>query len=182
VVSAPLLIPLVLIHGLINPHYEPSNIAATIPFRPEGVEFAISIYSAISIFLAVAVSWLQVKSDEFFEWLVAHRFPILAVGLVSQSIAMVKLVEKRGKAVYQAQTARGIPTGPSLFYRVRALPSVILPVITSLINEAEHRSIALWSRGFLQFPFRGVSPPAASISELIWAGAPFLPTVGVSFL
>jgi energy-coupling factor transport system permease protein len=170
-VSLPLLVPLLLIHSLVNPQFEIDGKIWVVPLRTQGFVFAIAVYSNLAVFLAIAIAWWQVNRDEFFDWMVARRVPVLLVGLVAQSMAMVTLIEKRGRAVFKAQTARGIPTGPNWRYRFRALPSVVLPVVTSLINEADQRSTVLWSRGFLQHNFAATKVPFGEVSECGWAVA-----------
>jgi energy-coupling factor transport system permease protein len=157
--SLPLLVPLLLIHSLVNPQFKMDSKLLSVPLRTQGFVFAISVYANLAIFLAIAIAWWQVNRDEFFDWMVARRVPVFLVGLVAQSMAMVTLIEKRGMAVFKAQTARGIPTGPNWLHRFRALPSIVLPVITSLINEADQRSTVLWSRGFLQHNFAATKVP-----------------------
>lgn len=170
-ISLPLFVPLMLIHGLVNPQFEIESNIWSVPLRPQGVAFALSVYSGLSIFLAIAVACLQVNRNEFFDWMVARRVPVFLVGLVAQSMAMVTLIEKRSRAVFKAQTARGIPTGPNWGHRIKALPSIVLPVITSLINEADQRSTALWSRGFLEYRFAAKETPFGTIAEFGWAAA-----------
>jgi len=180
-ISLPLLVPLILIHGLVNPQFEMNARMWSVPYRQEGITFALSVYSNLAVFLAIATGWANVNRDEFFDWMVACRVPVFLVGLVGQSIAMVILIEKRGRAVLKAQTARGIPTGPNWRHRLRALPSVILPVVTSLINEADQRSTALWSRGFLEYEFAAKDLPFGGFREIGWVAASIILPAAIDF-
>ena len=167
--SIPFFLPLLIIHGIINPQYEQSRFFWGIPIRAEGISFALSVFSNLSIFLAVAIGWWNVERDYFVDWLIARKVPNVLIGVITQASAMIPIIERRGSAVLRAQTARGIPTGPKFRHRIRALPSILLPVITSLMNEANHRSYALWSRGFGQYQFYAESLPFGNLKDLIYA-------------
>jgi len=149
--SLPFLLPLVIIHGLFNVQFPTDAKIWLVPYRSEGVNFALSIFCNLSVLLALAAAWSQASRDEVLEWMAARRIPVFALGVMVQSVAMASLIEKRGRSVLKAQMARGIRTGPNLVYRLSALPTVILPVVTSLINESDQRATALWSRGFLEY-------------------------------
>lgn len=172
--SLPFLVPLLVIHGSLNPQFPTDAKIWLVPYRSEGVNFAVSIYSTLAVLLALAAAWAQINRDELFDWMVARRVPVFLLGVMAQSIAMVVLIEKRGRAVFKAQTARGIPTGPDWMHRLRALPSIILPVVTSLINEADQRGTNLWSRGFLEYEFVAENVPFARIAEIAWVPAPII--------
>jgi len=166
--SIPFFVPLLVIHGIINPQFEQSYLFSGLPVRMEGVRFALNICSNLSIFLAVAIGWWHVERDYFVDWLIARKVPTVVLGVIALASAMVPLIERRGAAVLRAQTARGIPTGPKLRHRLKAMPSILLPVITSLMNEADHRSYALWSRGFGQYQFSGENVPFGHWPDLVY--------------
>jgi len=168
ILSAPFLIPLLLIHGVINPQFEQTSLFFLMPIRNDGILFAVSTYANISVFLALAINWWHVDRDNMIDWLIARKIPSIFICLIAQSAAMIPLIERRGFSVLRSQNARGIPTGPNLFHRIKAIPSIILPVITSLMNEADHRSYTLWSRGFGQSQFSGVQLPLGQRSDFFY--------------
>lgn len=147
-ISLPFLLPIIFIHTFINPGYEISGNLWRIPIRQEGFYFAIKTYSNLAVYISVAICWWNVDRDEFVDWIIARKVKFFIIAIIMQSVAYVPLIEKRGISVLKAQTARGIAIGPSISVKARALLSLILPVVTSLINEGEQRSVALWSRGF----------------------------------
>lgn len=166
--SGPFFIPLLLIHVIVNPQFVVTNKIWLVPFRYDGLIFSLEVYSNLAVYLAVAICWWHVDRDYMVDWLSARNAPFFLIGLTMQASAMVPIIEKRGLAVLKAQTARGIATGPNLIHRLKAFPTIILPVITSLINEAEHRSVSLWSRGFGKYKFIGEAVPFGDKFDIIW--------------
>jgi energy-coupling factor transport system permease protein len=147
--ALPIMVPVLLIHTLINPMFPVREYFFNfLPFRPRGLDFSISISQQISVLLAVSTMWMFTCRDELLDWLVARNFPLTICMTFAQAISIISLIERRGNAVYKAQQARGIATGPGIVKRVKALPFVMLPVIATVINETEWRATALVSRGF----------------------------------
>jgi energy-coupling factor transporter transmembrane protein EcfT len=147
--SLPIIIPLFIIHTIINPTFPSTNeLFGILPFRPEGLAFSIHIMRQVSILFAISTMWFFVDRDYFLDWLISRKFPLFICAAFAQAIAIISLIERRGDSVYKAQQARGIQVGPNLIKKIKALPSVMLPVIATVINETDWRAIALVSRGF----------------------------------
>lgn len=182
IVTFPLLIPLIIIHGIINPKFSISFWFWFVPYRPGGIEFGFLTYCNLAVIMAIATAWTQINRDDLFEWLVAQKVPMILIGITAQAFAMVTFIDKRGRAVFKAQTARGIRTGPSWMYRIKALPSIILPVVTSLVNEADQRSVALWSRGLLNYKISSEDVPPTNMSDIIFIFAPLILVIAIRLL
>jgi energy-coupling factor transporter transmembrane protein EcfT len=152
----PILVPLFFVHLFINPSF-PLNyhLFGVVPIRLDGIQFSIQISWQLSMFMAISLLWLLICRDRLLDWLISHRFPLFISAAFAQSIAIIGLIERRGLSVYTAQQARGIQTGPGFLKKVKAFPSVMIPVIASVISEADHRAIALVSRGFASKPMSG---------------------------
>src|ERR1022692_1343542 len=54
--SVPFLVPLLVIHGFLNPHFMMGAKDRLVPYRPAGVYFALSIYSGLALILAIGIS------------------------------------------------------------------------------------------------------------------------------
>jgi energy-coupling factor transporter transmembrane protein EcfT len=169
--SAPFLLPLLIMHGLLNAQFPIDAHLWIIPYRLQGLRFALYTFCDLAVLLALASAWSLASRDDLLEWLASRQAPIFILGILAQSIAMLSLIERRSRAVLKAQTARGIRTGPEFIYRVRAYPSIVLPVITSLINESGHRATALWSRGFLEYQFAAQISPFSTSRDIAWIAA-----------
>lgn len=144
----PFIIPLLLIHGLINPTFESSlQLWRFIAYRPAGLIFGGIVGGKILILTLVVAVWNNVDSDELLRSAVNHRFPVFLIVLISVAMATLRTIAVRANNVYLAQQARGIPAGPGIGARIRALPTVILPVVTTTIREGIERGEVMQTRG-----------------------------------
>lgn len=145
----PLLLPLIVIHSFFNPTFPvTSQLWGTIPFRSDGIVHAINSGSKLMSLMIAAVLWRYVDAQRLFNWLVLLKCPVAFLVMFGQSHGMLILLRRRAENVFLAQRARGIAAGPGIFAKVRALPSVILPVVLNALGEADVRAVLLASRGF----------------------------------
>lgn len=165
--SAPLSVPLVIIHAVLNPAYPVSAyLPAGVPLRLDGLWFSLSVVADLSLLFVLAGAWLALDRDRVVAWLASRRLPTWLVMIGAQSVAVAMLAQRRAHAVHLAQRARGVPVGPGLWARLRALPSLVLPVIVALVVDAERRAAALSARGFGSVPMRLPWVPPIARSEL----------------
>lgn len=144
----PFIIPLLIIHGLINPSFESSlDLWRFVAYRPSGLIFAGIVSGKIFILTLAVTLWHRVDSDELLRSAVKRGFPLFLIVLISVAMATLRTIAVRAGNVYLAQQARGIPAGPGIVARVRALPTIVLPVITSTIREGIERGELMQSRG-----------------------------------
>lgn len=147
--SLPFIIPLLIIHGCLNSEFVATRHAfGFIPIRPDGFLFGLTIALQVLLLSIVGGFWISVPKDEFVESLIRLRLPSWSLLLLMQSAAIAGTVSRRISAVYLAQRARGIPVSGSFISRVRAFPSVLMPVVIGTLIEAEERVPSLVNRGF----------------------------------
>lgn len=164
---APLLFPLLLIHTVLNPTFSVSSrLWGVLPFREEGMLHALVSGSKIMCLMIAAVLWRYVDAPRLFDWLIVLKCPVSLLVMFGQSHGILIHLRRRAENVLLAQQARGIAAGPSLLAKVRALPSVILPVALSTLDEADVRAAVLASRGFGTGLMTVLSQPGPSSPEI----------------
>jgi len=159
--AAPLAIPLFVVHGVINPGFSTSA-DLSIPIRPEGVEFALTLTLKLALFTLGIAVWRTVTRDRTFDALISSGLlPQPLVVVVTQSIALTQLLEKRAKAILLAQQARGIPVRKNFARKVVSLPALVVPMVVHTLIEADVRASALISRGLGSGPIypTRIEPP-----------------------
>jgi energy-coupling factor transporter transmembrane protein EcfT len=145
----PFAIPLLLVHGVLNAGFPADRwYLGFLPFRPAGFRFGATISLHVTLFATVAAYWMSTRRDDVVDDLVNLRLATWIIFFSSQSIAIGGSVERRILKIYTAQRARGIRTGPSFWARIKAFPSVVIPVVVATLLEADARVPALVSRGF----------------------------------
>lgn len=145
-------IPMFLIHSLLNVQFPKDKEFLGLAIRSDGILFAYAITSRIAIFVAIALSWYQLQSDYIIDAFARLRFPVLFIAITAQGISIINQIPRHVQGILLAQQSRGIKTGPGVLARLKALPTVVLPLISKLLIDTEARSVALVSRGFASFP------------------------------
>lgn len=144
----PFVVPLFLIHGVINPGFaETGRIAGLIPVRADGLSFASLVSLRVVAITFVASYWAAVPANHLVDAFIQWRAPLRLVVLASQAIAVGQYIGRRANQVLLAQRARGIPVGPGFLARARAFPTIIVPVISSALLDADVRAHCLVTRG-----------------------------------
>lgn len=140
-------IPLVLIHTVLNPEFSVTFWFYHIPLRLVGLVFALSIAFRVVAIIAVGTMWLRVDRDDFAADLLRANISLWIVLLMTQTVAIAGVVSRRVQTIYLAQQARGIKVGPDLLARALALPKIAIPLFVSVIIEADNRSSYLAAGG-----------------------------------
>lgn len=148
VLTLPFAVPLTVVHGILNPNYAVSeNVCGGIPLRLDGVAYALLISLRILIFSCAVMTWRFVDPDRLMREAVHLRLPRSLVVTLAVAMASMTMVHNRIGTVYLAQQARGLSSGPGLFARVRALPSVVVPVVVATLLEGSARGELMATRG-----------------------------------
>jgi energy-coupling factor transporter transmembrane protein EcfT len=154
--TLPFTIPLTIVHGIINPLYSKSYIIYDlIPIRLDGLYYSAHVSINIFILTCAAVSWKFINTKRLLIESTRIKIPLSLITIISVAVSAIRMINIRINIVYLAQQARGIPAGPGFFYKIKALPAVILPVITSTLIECNNRGNILTNRGlgFNKFKF-----------------------------
>lgn len=153
--TGPFAVPLVAVHGILNPNFEASSLLlGWLPIRDEGVAYGLLISLRILVLSGAAIAWRFVDPDRLLRESVHLGLPPAAVVTLAVALATMRMVPAKIKTVYLAQQARGLPAGPGLAARLRALPSVIVPVVVSTLLEGSSRGELMATRGLGTTPFR----------------------------
>lgn len=142
-------IPLFIIHGFLNQQFELSGQIMSVNYRGAGLEYALKIASKISLYVSIALFWLNLIADDFIDLLIRLKLPIVLIAIISQAVSIANLIPEIARQILKAQQSRGIITGPGYLNRIKTLPKIIIPLASRLLTDIEPRSIALVSRGFM---------------------------------
>lgn len=146
--SIPFILPLLIIHGVINPTYQQSStLLGVLPLRSSGFQFGMHVSARIWLITIIGALWTTIDRDTLINQLIHWKLPLPVVVVAAQAIATLDYIARRIQTVYLAQQARGIAVGPGIFRRIRALPSVVIPVVLTTLVDAHSRTQCLDNRG-----------------------------------
>lgn len=145
--TLPIVVPLSIIHGIVNPVFPVGQVLLGIPIRPDGLVYSLDVVGRLLVVAVTALAWREPSNVQLLALAQALRLPkSLVLGVVGAASASA-LVESRVTAVVIAQRARGLEMGPGIRARVRALFVIAIPIITTTIVEAHHRGTVVSLRG-----------------------------------
>lgn len=97
---------------------------------------------------AAGMVLLTTRSEVLLTYLERHGLPPRWAYVFLASLRLVPTMIRRASMVLQAQTARAMPLGGSLWSRLTVVLPMLSPLILGAIAEAEERALALEARGF----------------------------------
>jgi energy-coupling factor transporter transmembrane protein EcfT len=149
-------VPLMLIHTIINPMFDVSYYTFDfLPIRTSGFYYALAISMKVAIITEIAVTIQHGDPERLFREAQVLRLPNFILVVLAATISTIRILKMRIEKVNTAQQARGINTGPKLFYRMKALPKMVIPVISSTLAESLYRSVIMHNRGLLSTKMHG---------------------------
>lgn len=151
VLTALFLVPLSVIHGLLNKQFMMDSYFLGVGFSASGFDYAISLGSKISGFILLATAALTFDKEYIVRLVFSLRGPIILTIIVSQIISLTSEMQLQVAATLDAQRARGVKLDSSPWSFVRKTIIVLVPVAVRLLVEAEQRSQMLASRGVGSF-------------------------------
>lgn len=145
--------PLLLMHGVINPQF-PAVFHAFgfLPVRPDGLIHAAKLGGRLSFVSNAGIVVSQVPLLMLTKSLLRLRCPTKMVFAIIMAISLVKEMKRRVMIIAIAQLARGVPIYGGLIQRLRALSSLVIPLVVSSLVSSQRRADCLKSRG-LEFAF-----------------------------
>lgn len=147
-------IPITIMLMFIQGCYSPKNTTfiADLGFAKvglEGISYAAKIISTLLVFLGTFYIMNKTTyTGKLVAALTKSGLPPKAGYLVLASMNVVPQMLRRMKVIQEAQAARGVEMGGSLFARVKAYIPLLGPVVMSSLTDAQERGMTLETRGF----------------------------------
>lgn len=150
VLTVPLLVAVVLIQGLFYPGNEtPLVEVGPVTFWAEGVSYGLLVF--FRVLVVVCAVLIMVFSTYPKAMMVAFidkgLSPKLAYVFMA-SLQFVPEMQRRARAIIEAQQARGLDLKANLWRRFQALLAMMIPLLAGALISVETRSLALEARGF----------------------------------
>jgi energy-coupling factor transport system permease protein len=176
VITGPLLIAVVLIQGLFYTGNEtPLVVVGPVTFWEEGVTYGLLVF--FRVLVVVCAVLIMVFSTHPKKMMVAFIDKGLSPKLAYVFMASLQFIpdmQRRARAIIEAQQARGLDLKANLWRRLQALLAMLIPLLTGALISAETRSLALEARGFSRGGMRSHMievPDRASDRVIRWSVA-----------
>jgi energy-coupling factor transport system permease protein len=150
VVLAPLLLSLLLTHGLF--FAEGQSVlwtAGPVRVTTEGLGFAADMGLRTAVFVVAFLAFsFSVQPADLLAVLTEMRVPPQFGFVLCSTLTLAPAITARAQRISQAQQARGLVIGRGLAGRVRIVQQQSVPLVLALLHEAGSRAESLEARGF----------------------------------
>lgn len=150
VVVGPMLLFLLLLHGLVYPEGETVLLSlGPAEVTMEGLQYALSMGLRVAAFAGLLLTAaLSLDVSELLSTLTHRGWNRKLVFVLGAALGLAPLVSERASHITRAQQARGLVVTRNPVSKFQALVMVGRPLIAGLLMDAADRSRALEARGF----------------------------------
>ena len=154
-VTLPVVLPLLAIHGILNPHFRADRyLWDFVPLRAAGTEFAAVISARLFLVAAAMAIWRYTNGSQVIGFFYRIGLPPALIAVVAMATSSIDIVQQKARAVFLAQQARGIDLRVTFASRVASLPKLVVPVAVATIVDSSERGAIMENRGVGSGPWR----------------------------
>ncbi len=170
-ISMVMIIPLLLVHGVVNPTYPVTYLFFGIPFRTTGFEFAADISARLSLVFSLLGFW-QGMPKIFWISLVSNlkTRPSWSI-LLLQILTLTELFSLKIARIRLSQKSRGIlSTDMNILQRISTVAAVIVPLMTSTLIDSHERAELYFRMGIGDYPLFKQHPlPTTTVTDITYS-------------
>jgi energy-coupling factor transport system permease protein len=146
---APLLVALLVVHGLLVQRTDFIPLFGPFSFSPTGLEYAAKVVTRIAAMLTASLLFVTTTHPGDILKALDQRGVSPGVSyLIASPLLLIEPFSERAKAIRDAQRARGLDLTSTWKARIFALPALLIPLITLALSDLDHRASILNSRAF----------------------------------
>jgi energy-coupling factor transport system permease protein len=150
VTTGPLLVAVVLVQGLFYTGNEnPLIVLGRVTVYEEGVHYGLLVYfRVLAVVCAVSIAVFSTYPKTMMVAFIDKGLSPKLAYVFMASLQFIPDMQRRARAIIEAQQARGLDLEANLWRRFQALLAMLIPLLTGALISAETRSLALEARGF----------------------------------
>jgi energy-coupling factor transport system permease protein len=176
VVTGPLLVAVVLIQGIFYSGNETPLLAVgPVTFWEEGAYYGLLVFFRVLVVVcAVSITVFSTHPKAMMVAFIDKGLSPKLAYVFMASLQFVPEMQRRARAIIEAQQARGLDLKANLWRRFQALLAMMIPLLTGALISVETRSLALEARGFSRGGLRNhlIEVPDRTTDRLIrWSVA-----------
>lgn len=135
-------LPLLLVHGVLNPQFPTAATIGPLNWRPAGAWHVVDVSQRLALLFAAVVVWEGVPRLTLVGLVVRSGLPAPLVLALAYSVALVGQLQRRVSYIHESLLSRGLFDGPRVRARGLALIAMTVPMIAIGLTEAVARSDA----------------------------------------
>ena len=145
----PLAIALLLVHGFLVKTPDEIAVFGPVSFSPSGAVYAATLFFRLAAMLTASLLFVTTTHPgDMLKSLDARGMSPVISYLVASPLLFLEPLSMRARGIQDAQRARGMDLSGSWNARIRALPALLIPLITLALSDLDHRVVVLHTRAF----------------------------------
>ena len=164
----PIGVALVVVHGLLIDRPDVSSIGL-VSVSPSGLDYALRVFMRVACMLMATLLFVTTTHpSDMLKALDQRGVPPGLGYLIASPLLLIEPFSDRAKAIRDAQRVRGLDISGSWKARIKALPVLLMPLITQALSDLDHRASTLSGRAFRALPRRTVINAPADSTLQVW--------------
>jgi len=152
----PIGLALVVVHGLLIERPDVVRFGP-VPVSADGLDYALSVFMRLSAMLMATLLFVTTTHpSDMLKALDQRGVPPGLGYLIASPLLLIEPFSERARAIRDAQSVRGLDISGSWKARIKALPVLLMPLITLALSDLDHRASILSGRAFRSHPRRTV--------------------------
>lgn len=155
-ISLPLGISLLVVHGLFNPDnttqllvVEPVPVLGRLVVWEEGIRFGLLFYFRLTAVIVAILTLIRTTHARKLSIGLSDKgVPVKLTFVFMSALQLAPQMKDRAQAIVEAQQARGLDTRSTYVERLKSLVAMLTPLFISMLISTQTRALALESRGF----------------------------------
>jgi energy-coupling factor transport system permease protein len=149
ITMTPLAVALMLVHGLLVKAPDSIPLLGPLAASPSGFLGAATLFFRLAaMFTASLLFVTTTHPGDLLKALDARGMSPVISYLVASPLLFLEPLSMRARGIQDAQSARGMDLTGSWGARIRALPALLIPLITLALCDLDHRVLVLHTRAF----------------------------------
>jgi energy-coupling factor transport system permease protein len=146
---SPLAIALILVHGFLVKGPDTVTLLGPVSFSATGFVYAATLFFRLAAMLTASLLFVTTTHPgDMLKSLDARGLSPVISYLVASPLLFLEPLSLRARGIQDAQRARGMDLNGSWNARIRALPALLIPLITLALSDLDHRVVVLHTRAF----------------------------------
>src|SRR5215204_5411486 len=180
ILTLPFLVAVVLVQGIFYPGNEtPLLEVGPVTFWEEGVTYGLLVFFRVLVVVcAVSITVFSTYPKTMMVAFIDKGLSPKLAYVFMASLQFIPDMQRRARAIIEAQQARGLDLEANIWSRFQALLAMMIPLLTGALISVETRSLALEARGGVRSHLIEV-PDSATDRVIRWSMAAIVVLVAV---
>jgi len=142
-----MVLPLFLVHGIVNPTFASSASFHGIPWRSDGASYAALVGLRMALLFVVVGIWMGLQRSVTLALVAGSQMPAMVGLVLLQALLLSRVLARRVTKIRLAQKSRGLLRNGNLRQKATSAIAMVVPLIATTLMDAHDRGDAFARMG-----------------------------------